>query len=264
MTNDSTATTAITTAPTNSESATSMLAIITFILALLSLCVSAYQFWQNRQATLRRPTDRLPADNPLTELGQRVVVLEQERNALLRRIKALEDTRPAAPAPTQPQNTVRPATSPASPPVQPPVNDPPRPAQPVAQAQRPAEVTPSAPMPYAPSPAPPAPRPIPQTFYGRTADLGDGFSVGGLLTVPDRDTIFEIHTRGTGQADFQVSDTPDLQRLALSDPYSYLNDTCAYTAQPRPGARIVTIQPGRLHLQGEKWVIIDKARISFQ
>lgn len=113
--------------------------------------------------------------------------------------------------------------------------------------------------------APPANRmrPVSSLFYARMADLGDGFSAGGLLQAPDRDTVFEIQQLNETTAAYRVSENPELQRLALSDPYSYLNDTCAYLTQPRPDSRIRTEQPGRLTLQGDKWLITQKAQISF-
>ena len=106
-------------------------------------------------------------------------------------------------------------------------------------------------------------RPVSSLFYARMADLGDGFSAGGLLQAPDRDTVFEIQQLNETTAAYRVSENPELQRLALSDPYSYLNDTCAYLTQPRPDSRIRTEQPGRLTLQGDKWLITQKAQISF-
>ncbi|RRA97666.1 hypothetical protein [Larkinella rosea] len=103
----------------------------------------------------------------------------------------------------------------------------------------------------------------PTAFYARTADLGDGFSAGGLLTTPERDTVFDINLQNETQATYQVSENADAQRLALSDPYSYLNDACEYLTQPNPNSRIRTEQLGRLTLQGDKWKITEKAKIRF-
>lgn len=83
------------------------------------------------------------------------------------------------------------------------------------------------------------------------------------MITPDRDTVFDIQLQSDVQAFYRVSENPDAQRLALSDPYSYLNDSCEYMTQPTPGSRIRTEQPGRLALQGDKWKIIEKAKISF-
>ncbi|GAB3315806.1 hypothetical protein GCM10027299_05270 [Larkinella ripae] len=105
--------------------------------------------------------------------------------------------------------------------------------------------------------------PKPMAFYARTADLGDGFSAGGLLTTPERDTVFDITLQNDTLAAYRVSENADAQRLALSDPYSYLNDACEYLTQPSPNSRIRTEQPGQLALQGDKWKIVEKAKIRF-
>lgn len=106
------------------------------------------------------------------------------------------------------------------------------------------------------------PQSQPTERYARTADLGDGFSLGGLLSVAERGAIYHLMIDGN-QAVYRVVDNSDAQQLALSDPYSYLGDACEYQNQPRLGARIQTEQPGRLTLQGEKWKIEQKAKISF-
>ncbi|WP_128544884.1 hypothetical protein [Larkinella soli] len=103
----------------------------------------------------------------------------------------------------------------------------------------------------------------PKQVYARTADLGDGFSAGSLLPSLERDTVFDIQVQSESQAVYRVSESPEAQRLALNDPYSYLNDACEYMTQPSPNSRIRTDQPGRLTLQGEKWKIVEKAKISF-
>ena len=104
----------------------------------------------------------------------------------------------------------------------------------------------------------------PKTLYARTVDLGDGFSADSLTeTTTERPMVYQIQVTAPGQATFRVADDPYAQRLALSDPYSYLNDACEYISQPTPNSRIRTVKPGKLVLQGNKWAIIEKAQISF-
>lgn len=114
-----------------------------------------------------------------------------------------------------------------------------------------------------PAPVPPAPA-APARFHARTADLGNGFSVGGLLKEPERGTVYDIELSSPNTATFRVSQTPEAQQLAMSDPYSYLSDACLYENQPGgPNSRIQTVAPGQLILQGDKWQITEKARIGF-
>ncbi|NID10483.1 hypothetical protein [Fibrivirga algicola] len=111
---------------------------------------------------------------------------------------------------------------------------------------------------------PPPPAPAPTKLFARTADLGNGFSVAGLLELAERGTVYEIDLTSPNTATFQVSQSPESQQLAMSDPYSYLSDACLYENQPGgPNSRIQTVAPGQLTLQGDKWQITDKARIGF-
>ncbi len=185
------------------------------------------------------------------QISQLKKVLSQLENKSGAGTGNAQTPRPASPSYGQAQQT---QTQPVQPrvPVVEPVSAPPV-----------ADVVPSVVAPVSPAPTPNTFRQTPTLLYGRTADLGDGFSSSGLSSEPDRDTVFEIRRQSDTQAVFQVSDHPDLQRLALSDPYSYLNDTCSYQTQPRPGSRIRTEKPGTLSLQGDKWAIVEKAQISF-
>lgn len=123
----------------------------------------------------------------------------------------------------------------------------------------PASVSPAIPA----SSAPASPKPgIKSDRYARTADLGDGFSTGGLLPASERGTIYQLSLEGH-IGTYRVVDNTESQQLALSDPYSYLSDACEYLNQPRPNARIMTEKPGQVSLQGDKWKIEQKARVSF-
>lgn len=243
----------------SSKTQSSMLSWIPLVLSLLSLAGVVFLFLRRGQSGPPSGVDKPVID----EMSRRISDLEKNRNDLLIRVKTLErGSQPSRTTPTA-QNQVRPgqptsqySTSVSTPP---PTASPVQPtmSEPVAVVA-PVSATPPANTLRSPQPT------APMLFYGRTADLGDGFSVGGLSTKPDRDTVFEIRRLDGSRAEFQVSDNPDLQRLALSDPYSYLSDTCTYAIQPRPGSRIQTERPGILSLQGEKWAIIEKAQISFQ
>lgn len=164
-------------------------------------------------------------------------------------------------APPNPVPVPSPAADnrPQNPPSAPPQNRP-RSATP-APAQPPVPPTPAAPS---PQPTPAVVPPAPTLLYARTVDLGDGFSADSLSEkTSERPMIYQLQIQAPGQATFRVADDPYAQRLALSDPYSYLNDACEYTSQPAPNSRIQTTQPGRLVLQGNKWLIQEKAQIAF-
>lgn len=252
-------------------------------LSLLNLLGLVYLWSQRRKS----PASLTDAQFP--ELSKRVFDLETQRKELLTRISTIErgtgrttmPDRSVAPAPTSAPTQPRPAqpqpvaNPTADRPVEPkpvpvvPQSESPRPVQtatPVPPVTKPTPVLP--PMPPTASsgqPQPPMnqPRRRETVLYGRTADLGDGFSVASLLETPDRDTVFQIDVRSDALATYRVSDEPGAQQLALSDPYSYLTDACEYLAKPSPNARIRTEQPGQLALQGDKWKIVEKAKISF-
>ena len=232
----------LTSLPDQPTSAFSTMDYLPLFLSILSLAGVAV-LWFRKSPTPSSQPMILPEDR-FNKLEDRLTLLRNDNQRLQQQVETLRqmvDTpRPAA---AQPQPANRPIT------------------QTTTAAARPApQPTPQKTTP----PAPVTPQPVaPTLLYGRTADLGDGFSTGGLSDKPDRDTIFEILRIEPTRAEFKVSDNPDLQRLALSDAYSYLNDTCTYATQPRPGNRIRTEKPGLLSLQGEKWVIAEKAQISF-
>lgn len=227
-------------------------ALILSILSLAGVAFLAYVVLKDRKP--QQSARDVQFDSQLAKLNDRISKLEVRKNqtnetfqlnaqleALERTVRQLEQNRaekPAAPAAKVPLEVVVPVQEiPA---------EPEGPARP-ANRFRPTPVLPTKPT----------------TLYARTADLGDGFSAGGLLTTPERDTVFDISLQNDTQATYQVSENADAQRLALSDPYSYLNDACEYLTQPNPNSRIRTEQVGRLTLQGDKWKISEKAKIRF-
>lgn len=238
--------------PTQSNwNAMDSFALILSILSLIAVAFLAYLVIKNQKP--QQSARDVQFDSQLAKLSDRISKLEVRKNqtnenfqlnaqleALERAVRLLEQNRaekPAAPAVKVPLEVVTP------------VQD--APTEPESAA-RPSNRfrTPTLPA-------------KPTAFYARTADLGDGFSAGGLLTTPERDTVFDISLQSDTQATYQVSENADAQRLALSDPYSYLNDACEYLTQPNPNSRIRTEQVGRLTLQGDKWKITEKAKIRF-
>ncbi len=243
----------------NSQTQFSMPFWISLALSILSLAGVAFLMFRRNQ---NHPSPIVASSDILNEMSKRISKLEKDNANLSNQLASLQK-----PVNQLPGNVTVKQTQPQSGQLIPtPVPTP----QPSALSGQSINTEPIIPLATSVPASPPAntlrsPQPaMPTLFYGRTADLGDGFSVSGLSTKPDRDTVFEIRRIDNGRAEFQVSDNPDLQRLALSDPYSYLNDTCAYATHPRPGSRIQTERPGTLSLQGEKWAITEKAQVSFQ
>ncbi|AQG78308.1 hypothetical protein [Spirosoma montaniterrae] len=231
----------------------SIMQYLPLIFSLISL-VGVVLLWirsQNRSEPVKQSYD-----GQIAALQDRIKRLEDAN----RQLRNQTEPRPGNPTP-RPQPSAQSQQTPVQPRMPMAESEPTSPAAdvvpPIVSATPPPASSPIA------GPMPNSFRSTPSLLYGRTADLGDGFSSSGLSATPDRDTVFEIHRQTDTQAVFQVSDQPDLQRLALSDPYSYLNDTCSYQMQPRPGSRIRTEKPGKLSLQGDKWAIVEKAQISF-
>ncbi|KAB7732518.1 hypothetical protein F5984_00720 [Rudanella paleaurantiibacter] len=272
---------------------------LALVLSLLGLALAGWVFFIHRRSggsgAAPKPLDAA-TDKQLAQLSDDLFHLKGERNRvqdanrrLEERVAQLESqiavlqkavglptgipvvaapaTKEPVPAPApraqmqQATTTSAPAPAPAADnrPVNPPSpQNRPRSAAP-APAQPPVTSAPAA-VPPQPAPAPPAPT----LLYARTVDLGDGFSADSLSEkTSERPMIYQLQIQAPGQATFRVADDPYAQRLALSDPYSYLNDACEYTSQPAPNSRIQTIQPGRLVLQGNKWLIQEKAQIAF-
>ncbi|GAA4447886.1 hypothetical protein GCM10023189_04910 [Nibrella saemangeumensis] len=271
-----------------------------FWLSILNLAGLLYALGRRKPAAAPVETRQAVGSEQINEVSHRVKVVENERVKLENRLRKVEEERSqlqtrlqsmetVAQRTEQNVNTIRDTLSSlgsgivsarsgesAARPVQPADARPPVQQRPPAPPQQPGPASPqpstqAPPAPQSlrqgqsPQPAQPANRMKPKvtTFFARTADLGDGFSVNGLVNAPDRDTVFEIQLINDGQATYRVTDNADAQRMALSDPYSFLNETCTYMTQPQPGSRIRTDQPGKLALQGEKWTITDKAQISF-
>ncbi len=210
-----------------------------------------------RLAGLQDESNRL--SSTVADLANRLTMAEKK--LVQQNIQAAQN-RPAQPTPVDPPRRAEaPTDRPAAPTTTPGSNQPRpgygNPANPVIP---PAGTLP----PDAPRPVPAEPVAAPPKLFARTADLGNGFSISGLLEQATRGIVYEITPTGPATATYQVSQLPESQQLAMSDPYSYLNDACLYENQPGgANSRIQTVEPGQLVLQGDKWHITEKARIGF-
>nr|WP_293834783.1 hypothetical protein [uncultured Arsenicibacter sp.] len=263
------------------------MSLVALIASLLSLVGVGVLFLRKA-----KPQETGELEKRIADLSKQVFDRKTDYQEALRRIEALEKAlsrQSGAPQPVAPQPIVnqpaapRPANVPTAPAPRP---EPARTGQnlprthteayvPPVQGSAPtpagaavpsAEVPPTVASPASVPPAssaPASPKPgIKSDRYARTADLGDGFSTGGLLPASERGTIYQLSLEGH-IGTYRVVDNTESQQLALSDPYSYLSDACEYLNQPRPNARIMTEKPGQVSLQGDKWKIEQKARVSF-
>jgi hypothetical protein len=101
------------------------------------------------------------------------------------------------------------------------------------------------------------------TLYAKYADLGNGFSVNELLQEEDDETIFTITILSPGTAQFTVNNNLNAQKYALSNAAYFLDKTCESDSLPLTNSRIITKTPGVLQLQGNKWLIVHLAKISY-
>jgi hypothetical protein len=108
------------------------------------------------------------------------------------------------------------------------------------------------------------PTPPPVRFRYFSFPDGQGFSdPSGLDKFRPGVSVFELHITGD-QATFGVADRPEAMPQALSDDLQYLNPVCTYQNPFSPDAtRIATVQQGVAHLQGDVWVVSQKAIIQF-
>ncbi|TAE27334.1 MAG: hypothetical protein EAZ91_16355 [Cytophagales bacterium] len=256
---------------------------LALLVSLLSLGLAGYLLATRRKGTTS-PTLTTESDMRVARLNDELIHVKGESRQTIaqnERLKARVDQLEqqvgvlqkavglSAVVPAAQEPTPKPAQTPVSaPPVSSAIPPAPVPTQavppPTMAENRPRSqsqsVPPAPPRPQAP---PPMPQP-PRILYARTVDLGDGFSVDSLTeSAGERPMVYQIQIQGPTQATFRVSDDPNAQRLALGDPYSYLNDACEYASQPTPNGRIQTTKPGRLVLQGNKWAIGEKAQIAF-
>jgi len=106
-------------------------------------------------------------------------------------------------------------------------------------------------------------KPAVQIKYAKWADMGDGFSLGELSDEPDNEKIFEIVIATNNTAKFKIASNRDAQLFALSNPNIYLKSTCKYDSIPAYNSSIITEAEGDLKLKGNKWQILNPARIIF-
>lgn len=98
------------------------------------------------------------------------------------------------------------------------------------------------------------------TFFARSADVPNGFSVESLSATPSRTPLYEILPVSETEAEYRLVPTESARQLAMSDPYSYLDAVEGYGGLSEDDL-FVTTQNGRLTRNGDTWVITQKAQV---
>ena len=98
--------------------------------------------------------------------------------------------------------------------------------------------------------------------YAKTPD-GKAFNADMLSDRQDDKKIYEITITSPGKGTFAVTSNKEAQLFALEDPNNYLRDACKYQSQATRNSTIITVTPGTVELNGNKWSILTMAEIGF-
>lgn len=104
-----------------------------------------------------------------------------------------------------------------------------------------------------------------QTFYAARLDGSRGFSVANLSANQAHKLPFVIEVLDKTTATYRIVDDLEIQKQALNNAYYVLDEACNYrgSATLKRGIGIVNLKEGRLLLEGEEWVIVEKLEIGF-
>lgn len=76
--------------------------------------------------------------------------------------------------------------------------------------------------------------------------------------------IFEIKIQSDNQnASFKVVENKESQEYAIEKFKTVLIDACDFLNQPHKSTKIITVTPGKMVREGDKWRITQKAKIKF-
>ncbi|EMR04110.1 hypothetical protein [Cesiribacter andamanensis] len=188
------------------------------------------------------------AKKALSELEVRKVVKEELKQS---------KPEPAARLANTPKPSQQPGQQQQQPPVQTSPTLPPPPEQPAVQAQ----------------PAPPSAAAERSAGTEDTAGLyydkmpfRGGFHQHELSRERQRDSLYTIRLGGApqGEADYWVTEDPEIQRYAMQNGMSFFEEGCDFSGMEENPSRVVNEQKGRLRKEGSVWKIIQKARVRFE
>jgi hypothetical protein len=77
------------------------------------------------------------------------------------------------------------------------------------------------------------------------------------------DTQYELELSENNKAFFKLLDTEDAQRAVLAYPYFKLDPFCTVLNDGSPTKKIITKDYGLAELEGDKWVVKEKAKVRY-
>lgn len=221
-------------------------------------------------------------DEVVTETEVRNVVKEE-----LRQNKPMAKNTPAGARAPQPPTAApqphAPASKPASAAPQPP-STPHRTPTAAPQPPTAAPLQDAGDVQVSPQPlSTPAPVPLPPLNtknYPATAEGNDGeeglyfdkmpfrggFHQNEMSRERQRDSLYTIRVLPgqSNEAEYWISEDPDVQRYAMQNGFSFFEEGCEFTEVEENPARVVNEEKGRLRKDGTVWKILQKAKVRFE
>lgn len=90
-----------------------------------------------------------------------------------------------------------------------------------------------------------------------------GFAVYNLLDAPENSTVFEIALKNPTEASFELLNTINAHKRAVSQAGTLLEPVAEYEGAPFADANIVTVDKGLLRKEGDMWRVVQKIRVKF-
>lgn len=105
-----------------------------------------------------------------------------------------------------------------------------------------------------------------EIFYLSTPNLDGSFNESSSSPMyKEGATIYKFTKTSFNKAKFEIDSKSASMKLALQYPDKNIDPVCDAVGPYFPTAtRIATIQPGEVELQGDKWIKITKAKISYE
>jgi hypothetical protein len=104
-----------------------------------------------------------------------------------------------------------------------------------------------------------------EVFYLSTPNKDGSFNQSSVHTAyQEGGSIYRFTKTRYGYAEFQIDENPSSVKLALEYADKNIDPVCEAVNAYNPKAeRIMTMQPGRADLEGDKWIVSNKAKIRY-
>ncbi len=92
------------------------------------------------------------------------------------------------------------------------------------------------------------------------------FDANSFTDDPGQDSIYELemYEDVPDKAFFSIRSNADVIRRAIQNPKVYLAPCCTFTEDPTGKHAIVLVEEGMLRKENNKWIVYEKAKISFE